>query len=48
MIATFIGIAFMLSLLNHFGVINALTGGRLGGEGARTGAQVEVVEPGVP
>lgn len=48
-IATFIGLAFVVSLLNHFGVINTITGGRLGTERADTGAAVvEKVDAGVP
>ncbi len=44
LIMTLIGIVFVVSLLNHFGVINTLTGGRLGG----TGAQVVKPTAGVP
>ena len=45
LVAALIGVAFVVSLLNHFGVVSTLTGGRFGGTGA-----AEVVTPtaGVP
>lgn len=47
LVMTLVGIAFVLSLLNHFGVISTLTGGRFGAEPA-TAARVESPTPGVP
>ena len=49
LITTLVGIAFVLSLLNHFGVIHTLTGGMVGSPGASAGAAT-VVAPtaGVP
>ncbi len=44
LIFTVLGIAFVVSLLNHYGVINTLSGGRLGGGGA----EVEKMDGGVP
>ena len=51
LVATVVGLAFVMSLLNHFGVIHTLSGGRLGSErgaAAAAPAKVESPDAGVP
>jgi hypothetical protein len=47
LVAIVVGIVFLLSLLNHYGALNTLTGGRFGRDAA-TDAQVEKPTEGVP